>query len=79
ACRHPEDKQIPALEKEALARIARFCLSSQRIESVDFTRQDKEGLHLVLGHYLRAEGGVEDDRAVLLYAWKVVLMSRGVK
>ena len=79
AGRDPSDSALPALEHEALARVARFCLETGRIRAVDFAREDKEGLHLVLGHYLGAESGGEDDRAVLNYALRVMAASRGVK
>jgi hypothetical protein len=79
AARDAGNATIVALEKEALSRIARFCLETGRIRAIDFGREDKEGLHLVLGHYLGAEGGGEDDRAVLNYAWRVVATSRGIK
>lgn len=50
---------------------------TKRFAAVDFGREDKEGLHLVLGHYLGALSGGQDDRAVLLYSWHVVLARRG--
>jgi hypothetical protein len=76
ACRDPEDTTQAKLEREVLARVARFCLETGRIRGTDFQREDKEGLHLVLGHYLGAETGSEEDRAVLQYAWRVVAAAR---
>ena len=76
ACRDPASDVQARLEREVLARVARFCLETGRIKGVDFGREDKEGLHMVLGHFLQAESGSGDDRAVLLYAWRVVASAR---
>jgi hypothetical protein len=75
-CKSATDESLTKLEREVMACIAKFCIETGRIKGVDFQREDKEGLHLVLGRYLGAQTGSEEDRAVLLYAWRVVAMAR---
>lgn len=78
ACRAAQDPALARLEKEMMSRVGRFCLATKRIAAVDFARDDKEGLHMVLGQSLDAMTGAEEDRAALLYAWRVVQARRGL-
>lgn len=76
ACRSASDDSLARLEREVMACVARFCVETGRIKGVDFAREDKAGLHLVLGRSLGAQTGSEEDRAVLLYAWRVVAAAK---